>query len=295
MLQTCCICYGDFPPEEGVRCSGGPSGKRHFYCSNKKGSAEKSCFDRLVLDLARDGLKVRVKRKGQVCCRMSAEEEPKFQDKKAILCRSCPFSDKVVCANTLEEVFEKHMSSKAEISKHRITKDAEKKMEAKLKAEVQRLRKMDESARQVDEAKQKIFDEILPTIGDVMSTESLANRCPSCGLKFQEFTKCFKIKCSSCHVNFCGWCMRRCETFPDPHEHVRRCPKNRADGRLFSSKEKYEESNFDRRKSELRAFFRECKKKTAVSVLVECMPDFKALGFGVVANEILSQALARSG
>eukprot|EP00466_Bigelowiella_natans_P019667 jgi/Bigna1/91123/estExt_fgenesh1_pg.C_890039 len=292
MLQTCCICYGDFPPEEGVQCSGGPSGKRHFYCSSKNGSGQKSCFDRLVLDMATDSLKVRTERKGQVCCKMSAEEEPRFDvNRRAILCRSCPFSEKVVCCNTLDEVYEKHRSSNTEISKYNITKAAEKLMEEKLKAERKRLREMDEAARQVYETKQKIFDEILPIIGDIKSVESLANRCPNCGLKFQEFSACFKIKCRECRVDFCGWCMRRCETVPDPHEHVRQCPKNRENGNLFSTKEKYEESNFDRRKTQLQALFRECKKETAITVLVESMSDFKALGFGGVAEKILNPLL----
>ena len=83
-----------------------------------------------------------------------------------------------------------------------------------VKAELDRLEKIDARTRRLADAKKRITEDILTL------------HCPSCHAAFVDFQGCCVLSCHRCATYFCGWCAttepsarmsRRCVAMRDPY------------------------------------------------------------------------------
>jgi len=87
------------------------------------------------------------------------------------------------------------LKSRDDLMESRVGQENEQKYDAKLKAELERIAKMDAKQRLVYGARKHIIDEILTM------------RCPRCRVAFIDFDECCALKCESCRAGFCAWCL----------------------------------------------------------------------------------------
>jgi len=283
MIRQCCICWDEVPLSKGVECS---AAAPHFYCD--------SCFDDMVRKQSQGDIKDRMKRRGRICCQMFSEEEPRFathrrpdgtETKERIRCRSTPFSEMTIAVHaTKSDTFKTHSEAQKELACEQLRMKHAIENAELIRVEAERLRKMDEQERKIAEASQHIFTVILPCVGKVRTKESLCNLCPRCRMPFLDFEACFKITCGNCGLHFCAWCIQPCET-EDPHDHVRRCRYNLANGNVFSTLELYENSNFGRRSRQLVMYLGRQGKDTAKGIVAKFRDDFTRLGFGNIIQQ----------
>ena len=74
-------------------------------------------------------------------------------------------------------------------------------------------------------------------------SELLTPQCPNCSTKFDDFDGCFSVKCRTCNMDFCGWCMNVCGESHIIHMHATNCPSKEGinhERSYYGTKEQFE-------------------------------------------------------
>ena len=72
---------------------------------------------------------------------------------------------------------------------------------------------------------------------------------PCCGTVFEGFDACFSIKCPSCPMYFCGWCLQHVsDTSGANHQHVRTCPLNPHPGAVYGDYVRWRDDHVPRKR-----------------------------------------------
>jgi hypothetical protein len=120
---------------------------------------------------------------------------------------------------------------------------------------------------------------------DFITDDIMNLHCPRCSKVFIDFSNCFAVHCM-CNASFCGWCLKDCGD-DDAHSHVRHCPKNRENGELFSTPEKFHEAHAERIRHEIVAYVRDRVPPTEqAEVLEKIVPHTTHLGAPIQLREI---------
>ena len=110
------------------------------------------------------------------------------------------------------------------------------------------------------EKKQKCLERhILRIREDILNTH-----CPHCDLVFSDWDACMAVQHSSedihghqygCMRYFCGWCMAKCESNSQCHEHVKRCPMSKEPGSYYGREDQYKQVHATMKKEKLNKYF----------------------------------------
>jgi len=206
-VGTCVVCQDTLALSSGLRCTATLDGAQHFTCLD--------CLDvhtrrsSLQLPPSGDGeddeaerarmLRQRMQRQGRICCPMHPRE-----------CAAAPFAEAELARALPPGTFQAYMASRQELTEQRLEREKEERMQELLKAELERLRTMDEHERAVRTTSSEIAAE-------------LTMRCPRCGAAFVDFHGCCALSCSSCPAHFCAWCLAPAADSPANHRHVASC------------------------------------------------------------------------
>ena len=94
--------------------------------------------------------------------------------------------------------------------------------------------------------RQKIIEDILTL------------RCPHCNLVIIDFNGCFAVQHSEgeqgrykqgCGLYFCGWCLEKCRTNDDCHNHVKACQHNLHPGSYYGTIDEFNRVHAQRRRA----------------------------------------------
>ena len=94
--------------------------------------------------------------------------------------------------------------------------------------------------------RQKIIEDILTL------------RCPHCNLVIIDFDGCFAVQHSEgeqgrykhgCGLYFCGWCLEKCRTNDDCHNHVKACQHNLHPGSYSGTIDEFNRIHAQRRRA----------------------------------------------
>jgi hypothetical protein len=172
--STCCIgafCSGQpLRESQGVVCGAG-----HFTC--------KDCLKGHVQSLSEQELRLLRERDGMCMC-------PKRNEG----CAAAPFSDSQLSRVVPATVFESYMAGRMKVLESNLREEIEEPNERRIQAELEKLRSMDEKARNVLAARKHVEDNLL------------TSKCPRCKTAFLDFEGCCALKCSKCPCAFCAWC-----------------------------------------------------------------------------------------
>ncbi|CAE8640238.1 unnamed protein product [Polarella glacialis] len=242
--RRCCICLdAGFFQADGECC--GAAG--HFVC--------RPCLGKHVAaDATRDPL-ARKAREGRVGCPLAPRE-----------CSSL-FSDGDVARTLSREAFAAYMRQREQLVESRLAREAELEMQSQLKAEVARLRAMDERQRRVHLAVHQLED-------------LLVLKCPRCSAAFADFEGCCALHCSRCPCKFCAWCFRDCgENSNQAHQHVAGCtekPQGLLDP-LFVEQEAWISFQKTRRRAKVEAALQQIEADVRADVRAAVAAQLRAL------------------
>ena len=96
----------------------------------------------------------------------------------------------------------------------------------------------------------------------------LTLRCPhpTCNLVIIDFDGCFAVQHSEggqgihkqgCGLYFCGWCLEKCWTNADCHNHVKACRHNLHPGSYYGTKDEFDRTHVERRRALVRKYLQE--------------------------------------
>ena len=213
VTYKCEICFDEnVPASKGEFCSNAAS--PHFFC----GVAHNDCFSEMVSSQAGD--------------RHNFE-----RNDESIVCAYCvAFIPKVVstidlsliCKLSNAEALNQFISAGKSVVQTK-AEVAQEKQQIEHADELQKLREAnieDQGTRMkaaTERHRQKIIEDILSL------------RCPHCNLVIIDFDGCFAVQHSEgehwrykqgCGLYFCGWCLEKCGTNDDCHNHVKACQYN---------------------------------------------------------------------
>jgi len=127
--------------------------------------------------------------------------------------------------------------------------------------ELQRQKRMSEEERKINDARNKITEDILTL------------KCPRCKKAFVDFEGCFALKCNSCPCNFCAGCLKDCGE--NAHQHVAKCAVCLSGGGMtdgfFGTREHFERIHENRRRKLVKEFFEQPGMRELAGTVVEVM------------------------
>lgn len=147
-VGTCVICMDTRPLSGGLRCTPAPpqEGAPHFTCL--------ACLDEhvqrasLQLPPSGDGaddeaerarmMRQRMQRQGRICCPMHPRE-----------CGAAPYAEASLARALSPGTYTAYMASRQQLTEQRLEREKEERMQELLRAELERLRAMDEHEREV--------------------------------------------------------------------------------------------------------------------------------------------------
>jgi len=243
--RSCCICLeGAIRLEDGLEC-GRTDGPPHFVC--------RCCLEGHAQATAGAELRVRQANEGRVCC----PGRP---------CDAAAYPDVDLAKRLSAAVFSRYTESRLDLLEQRRSAELESEMQARLNAELRRLRALDEQQRRVRAVRNHIVEEILTL------------KCPRCGQAFLDFVGCFALQCSRCPCGFCAWCGAD-SGGSNAHEHVRGCREKPPGADVFfGSFEQFEAAQRQRRQRLLRQFLPSLDAQTRGAVVQEMRRDLADLG-----------------
>lgn len=271
-MRECILCSENKPLDQGVQCckpacgvvdgksSAKSSPSPHFTCSG--------CFDKYVLREATDC------RKTCIMCPWATLSQA--GDGKCIKCQSPPFADNVIAAQVSKATFDAYMRAKAQA----VEAGAERRAQAELKRELEKVVKMADEKRRIYSARKHILDNLLNDM------------CPRChrGIVPPTFDgddgECFALFCqhADCECSFCAWCFKDCGE--DAHRHVATCEYNLEEKKeLYSSMANFKLARVFRLTRAVRAYLSEMKEDIAEKVVRECANELIDVGLEDLVDE----------
>lgn len=203
---TCNICLENHPNHRkyGAICS-----SNHFVCWDCLG-------DYIEAAEAADAIGGYVDATGGLVC-----PEPNCKKHQQI------YDQNLLRSSAPQAIFERLWNLKIKIEANKAEQKVAAAAEEKLKIELDRIKSMGDTQRQVHFLRQKIIDDIL------------TSRCPRCkqAYYYSDFDNCFALSCvnKSCKAEFCAWCEEDCGE--DAHRHVANCQYNTNRGHVHGSKQ----------------------------------------------------------
>jgi serine/threonine protein kinase len=226
-LGASCPC-GHIKTSMGVTCSL----NQHFLCS--------SCLETLAVKSTQHGgddsmANLSRLSDGKIHCPHCLAQQPRV---------FCDYADSQLAKALPATLFNNYLRTRMQLVEDRRICELEAGMEQKIKQELERLQKMDKQHREVLAARKHLEQNILQT------------KCPSCEAAFYDFDGCFALKCGSCPMHFCGWCIEGCfQTSQDAHQHVAKCAhKPREADSYYGSRNQFEESLRKRWQSKITSY-----------------------------------------
>ena len=198
------------------------------------------------------------KRNGKVFCSV--------RKANSASCGSESFADEVVARHVPGDVLQVYLATCRRMEEKRLAQEMELQKQREIKAELDRLTKLDETARKVEQAFRHIANQVLTL------------RCPRCHTAFIDFSGCFALSCSSCPCNFCGWCLADCGK--DAHKHVANCSANQAGRDVFAKKELFEAYQKDRKRNLVLQYLATLGDLRG-AVVARCRTEFRDLGLQI--------------
>jgi hypothetical protein len=209
----CNVCYEEYSSLKGIRCS-----NKHFTCND--------CFGGWVRSVCDDALS---KRCLDVKC----------------VSPDCTFvfEHHDVCQHVDPETYSKFVEAGKGLHEQKALEEEKQRREE----ELQRQLRMSEEERKINDARNKITEDILTL------------KCPRCKKAFVDFEGCFALKCNSCPCNFCAACLKDCGE--DAHQHVAKCAVCLSGGGMtggfFGTREHFKRIHENRRRELVKEFFEE--------------------------------------
>ena len=242
--KICAICCDRFKLSQGVECKG--KNENHFICAVE-------CLGGMVLSQS-TRLQDFINNGCMIVCAL-CESVPIEQR------ISAPIDDNTVC----KLVDEMTVHAFIKVQRDATTTLEQKIAEGRLARERQRahdlfLQGTAKILTNQAEKKQKCLERhILRIREDILNTH-----CPHCDLVFSDWDACMAVQHSSedihghqygCMRYFCGWCMMKCKSNSQCHQHVKRCPLNKNPGSYFGREEQYKQVHATMKKDKLNNYF----------------------------------------
>ena len=237
VTHKCEICFDEkVPADKGGFCSNVAT--PHFFC----GVAHNDCFSDMVSSQARD--RHGFERNGDsIVCAYCVAFVPKVVS---------TFDLSLIAKQTNVEALGEFISAgksvvqtKAEISQE--------KRQLEHADEIQKLREAhieDKGVRMkaaTERHRLKIIEDILTL------------RCPHCKIVMIDFSNCFAVQhqedngngahVQGCGLYFCGWCLEKCGTNNDCHNHVKDCKHNVHPGSYYGTNDEFNRVHGQRRQA----------------------------------------------
>ena len=125
-------------------------------------------------------------------------------------CNAAPYTTAQLAQGLKSQVFEQYITTKLRFVENQTKLACEIEVQARIQAEVQRLERMSQFQRSVEEA--------LHEIESILTT-----KCGRCQQAFVDFEGCLALSCSRCAANFCAWCLTVFDNSQLAHSHVLAC------------------------------------------------------------------------
>ena len=232
----CEICFDEkVPASKGGFCSNVAS--PHFFC----GVAHNDCFSDMVSSQALD--QHSFERNGDsIVCVYCIASTPKVVS---------TFDLSLIVKQTNVEALGEFISAGKSVVQTKAEVALEKR-QLEHTDELQKLREAhieDKGARMkaaTERHRQKIIEDILTL------------RCPHCNLVIIDFDGCFAVQHSEgdhgrykqgCGLYFCGWCLEKCGTNDDCHNHVNACQHNLHPGSYYGTNDEFSRVHNQRRRA----------------------------------------------
>lgn len=182
-----------------------------------------------------------------------------------IICSYCkiPFSDKQIAANVPEEIYDKFIKAKLEVSSNKAVLEYEKVIEIKRQQS------------KILSYRNHICENILTL------------HCAKCKAAVFDFDGCFAVECGTCKGSMCGWCLG--DFSPDAHSHVKRCKYSLSPGGLYGTTEQFKSCHKTRRENEIRKYLDticDTNEKTQLIELIKQDLEDLGINIGVLPSQI---------
>ena len=244
--HVCQICFDtEIPASKGAFCSN--LAQPHFFC----GAAHNDCFSDMVLSQAGDQ-RAFDRNDTSIVCAYCIALVPKVRSsfdlsligKQAngkALGAFVSASKDVVHAKGVVAQEKQQLEHRDEIQKLKEEHIDDKAMKMKVSAERHRL---------------KIIEDIL----------TLHCPHPTCNLAIIDFDGCFAVQHrefgqgiykQGCGLYFCGWCLKKCETNKDCHNHVKACEHSMHAGSIHGTKDEFVRTHVERQRPLVQKYFQE--------------------------------------
>ena len=222
--KACDVCCDIFKLSKGVECNG--RNGNHFLCAGCLSDMVKSQSTH-VQDFINNG-----------CAIVCALCEGAHIDQRV----SAVIDDSMVCRMVGDDVA---ITAFIKVQRDATASLQEKIAEGRLERERQRARDqlLEETAKiitnQAEKKQRSIERHMLRIREDILNTH-----CPHCDIVFSDWDACMAVQhlCEDangrqfgCMRYFCGWCLERCASNSQCHEHVKRCPLNKNPGSYYGS------------------------------------------------------------
>ena len=242
--RVCSVCFDTFKISQGVVCVGRD---QHFLCFECLSDMVKSQSTH-VQDFNNNGCSI-------VCglCESYPIDER----------TTAPFEDGLIC-RVVDEVA---VNAFIKVQRDATAALRDRVAEGRLERERQRLHNqhLEETARLVtneaEKRRRNVERHVLRIREDILNTH-----CPHCDLVFSEWTGCMAVQhhCEDqrgveygCMKFFCGWCLMRCTSNNQCHEHVKSCRMNKNPGSYYGSWDQYLQVQAAVRRDKIRAYLDE--------------------------------------
>lgn len=229
-----CVCCGEDIENKCVGCN-----RNHMVCGE--------CFENQVSSqISPDSIGEFINNEGKIICKFCPDK--------------IPFGNKTIASNVSDEIYEKYMKIKEDISIKKTEELCEKRFrEQKTKSKV-------------EQHHNHICEEILTL------------HCPNskCNQAILDFDGCFAIECSSCKTNFCGWCMGNFS--PDAHAHVVHCSNSMNKGSVHGTFEQFTKTHVEKRTKKIIKYLKSIDDETEQADVIKSI-EKNLLELGIKLNK----------